>query len=309
MCTILEDSEIKAECDSHNDYEAHVIESMAKMTSYLSSKHVPKVKLAGSNPPVSQSSSQGQVKPPKVNLPTFDGKCFELATVLPVDKSFSCGQSVIGRCPKLEYLMRLLKVSAAKAVKGFAVVQANYKPVLERFGHTRLILDPHIRSLIHLVRLSSNDATSMGKFYDEVIGHVRSLESMGEKFNSETLASVLVHPIVVKLANNVVEKWELELNEDKANQDRMEVKTLFTFLEQLIRAKECSQPPSLDSKALAKENPGNRFKFNWSQKSSTSALCATTQEGKCVTCYKNHGLKSCQFSVIACQRKILKNNI
>ena len=57
------------------------------------------------------------------------------------------------------------------------MVQANYKPVLEilkeRFGHTRLILDARVRSLIHLPRLSSDDATSMRKFYDEVIGHVR----------------------------------------------------------------------------------------------------------------------------------------
>ena len=64
---------------------------------------------------------------------------------------------------KLEYLMRSLKGSAAEAVKGFAVVQANYKPVLEilkeRFGHARLILDAHVRSLIHLPRLSSDDAT------------------------------------------------------------------------------------------------------------------------------------------------------
>ena len=74
------------------------------------------------------------------------------------------------------------------------------------------------------------------------------------------------------------------------------MKTLFTFLEQLIRAKESSQPPFLDSKAPAKENPGNRgnrFNFNRVTKSSPSALCATTQEGKCVICYKNHGLKSC----------------
>ena len=42
---------------------------MAKMTSYLASKHVPEGKLAGNNPPVSQSSSQIQVKLPKINLP------------------------------------------------------------------------------------------------------------------------------------------------------------------------------------------------------------------------------------------------
>ena len=109
----------------------------------------------------------------------------------------------------------------------------------------------------------------MCKFYDEVIGRVRSVESIGEKFNSETLAPVLVPLIVDKLPKEVVEKWELELNEEKAKQDYVEVKTPFTFLEQLIRAKESSQPPSLDSKAPAKENPGNRenrFTFNRSQK-------------------------------------------
>ena len=53
-----------------------------------------------------------------------------------------------------------------------------------------------------------------------MIGHVRSVESMGEKFNSETLAPVLVPPIVDKLPKKlVVEKWELELDEEKAKQD------------------------------------------------------------------------------------------
>lgn len=37
MCTMLEDAEIKAECESHKDYEVCVIESRAKMTSYLAS--------------------------------------------------------------------------------------------------------------------------------------------------------------------------------------------------------------------------------------------------------------------------------
>ena len=300
MCTMLEDAEIEAECESHNDYEMRVIESMAKMTNYLASKHVPEAKLAGSNPPVSQSPSQVQVKLPKINLPTFDGNVLSWQPYYQSIKVSIVDNPSLADVQKLEYLMRSLKGSAAEAVKGFAVVQGNYKPVLEtlkeRFGHTRLILDAHVRSLIHLPRLSSDDATSMRKFYDEVIGHVRSVESMGEKFNSETLAPVLVPLIVDKLPKEVVEKWELELNEEKAKQDCVEVKILFTFLEQLIRAKESSQPPSLNSKVPAKENFGNRenrFKFNRSQKSSTSALCATTHEGKCVICYKNHGLKSC----------------
>lgn len=75
------------------------------------------------------------------------------------------------------------------------MVKENHQPVLEalkeRFGHPRLILDAHIRSLIHLPRLNSDDALPMRKFYDQVVGHVRSVKSMGEKFNSDTLAPVL----------------------------------------------------------------------------------------------------------------------
>ena len=54
--------------------------------------------------------------------------------------------------------------------------------------------------------MSSDDATSMRKFHDEVIGHVRSVESMGEKFICEPLVPVLVPPIVDKLQKVVVEK-------------------------------------------------------------------------------------------------------
>ena len=157
---------------------------------------------------------------------------------------------------KLEYLMRSLKGSAAEAVKGFGVIQENYQPVLEslkeRFGHPRLILDAHIRSLIHLPQLNSEDALSMRKFYEQVVGHVRSVESMGEKFRSETLAPVLVPLIVDKLPKKVLEKWELEISDHK--EDYVKVKTLFAFLEQLMRAKESSQPPSLQLKSPAQEN-------------------------------------------------------
>ena len=122
--------------------------------------------------------------------------------------------------------MRSLKGSAAEAVKGFAVTQENYQPVLEslkeRFDHPRLILDAHIRSLIHLSHLNSKDALSMRKFYDQLVGHVRSVESMDEKFRSKTLAPVLVPLIVDKLPKEVAEKSELEIGDHK--EDYVKVK-------------------------------------------------------------------------------------
>ena len=76
----------------------------------------------------------------------------------------------------------------------------------------------------------------------------------------------------------------------------MKVKTLFAFLEQLIRAKESSQPPSLQSKSPAQENSWNHgahSKSNPSRKYSTSALCTTAQGRACIVCGKNHWVWSC----------------
>jgi len=56
--------------------------------------------------------------------------------------------------------------------------------------------------------------------------------------------------IVDKLPKRVVEKWELETGEHK--EDCVAVKTLFTFVEKLLRAKESYQLTSLESKLLYK---------------------------------------------------------
>ena len=95
-----------------------------------------------------------------------------------------------------------------------------------------------LRSLIHLSHLNSEDALSMRKFYDQVVGH---------EVPFRDLTPVLVPLIVDKLPKGVVEKWELEIGDHK--EDYVKVKTLFAFFEQLIRAKESSQPPSLQSKS------------------------------------------------------------
>ena len=105
MCTMLEE----VECQSRKDYEERVIESMAKMTSYLASEHVPEVKLQGSNPPVSQSPSQVQVKLPKINLPTFDRNVLSWQPYCQSSKSFGSGQSVIGKCPKIRVFDEIAK--------------------------------------------------------------------------------------------------------------------------------------------------------------------------------------------------------
>ena len=77
---------------------------------------------------------------------------------------------------------------------------------------------------------------------------------MGEKFRSETLAPVLVPSIVDKLPKGVVERWELGIGDHK--EDYVKVKTLFAFLEQLIRAKESSSLPLFHQSPLHRKTVG-----------------------------------------------------
>ena len=129
------------------------------------------------------------------------------------------------------------------------------------------------------------------KLYDQVVGHVRSVVSMGDKFESETLAPALVPLIVGKLPKRFGKKWELEIGDHKEH--CVAAKTLFTFFQQLIRAKGSSQPPSGESKPPAKGVSHVNFKSSSPRRSSTSALCASTEVKEGCVCRKNHHVWSC----------------
>ena len=110
---------------------------------------------------------------------------------------------------------------------------------------------------------------------------------MGEKYNSEILAPVLVPLIVDKLPKKLVEKWELEIGDKK--EDCLPIKTLFSFLEQ--KAKESStQAPNVDHNPPKSVLTAGFPKNPWFKRSSTPALCSSTQteEKLCVFCGKDH---------------------
>ncbi|KAJ7379457.1 hypothetical protein OS493_015238 [Desmophyllum pertusum] len=112
------------------------------------------------------------------------------------------------------------------------------------------------------------------KFYDQVVGHVRSVEAMGEKFNSEILAPVWFHSLLTSYQQVLLEKWERDI-------------------EQVIRAKESSQLPSVESKPLVSDSAwkDSTPKSYPPRRSTTSALVASNQE-ECSKLVIH--LKSCQ---------------
>jgi hypothetical protein len=197
LCTFLKDEEIDQECQEHHEYEKKVLDCMAKIAVYVKSKEKSQLVSTTEGNKPSKPSTNVQDKLPKIELPTFDG---DILTWQPYFQSLKVSiieNTSLADVQKLEYIMRSLKGSAAEAVKGFAVVQENYKPVLEslqqRFGKSRLIIDAHVKGLLHESRLTSDDAVSMRKFYDKVIGHIRSVDAMGDSLKQKSLHQFLCH--------------------------------------------------------------------------------------------------------------------
>ncbi|CAB4013360.1 Hypothetical predicted protein [Paramuricea clavata] len=269
----LEDSEIDSECAAHNEYEMRVMDYMARMTKYLSvNTHAENSNWSNESGSSLGSTCKVQVRLPKIELPTFDGDILCWQSYYQSVKVSIVDNSALADVQKLEYIMRSLKGVAAESVKGFSIVAENYESVLstlkERFGHSRLILDAHMRGLIHLPGLSAEDATSMRVFYDKVVGHVRSVESMGEKYSSETLAPVLVPLIVDNLPKKLVEKAK----ESSTQAPNVESKT----------------PKNISLKEGFHKNPSFRRSSTLALRSSTQ-----TQEKECVVCGKDHNVWSC----------------
>ena len=138
LSTCLGDTEIDNECAAHSEYAIKIMDYMARMMQYLSvNKHV---ESSNESRPSAGSTSNVQVKLPKIELPTFDGDILCCQSYYQSVKVSIVDNSTLADVQKLEYIMRSLRGAAAESVKGFSVVVENYEPVLltlqERFGHS-----------------------------------------------------------------------------------------------------------------------------------------------------------------------------
>ena len=135
LSTYLEDTEIDNEFAAHSEYEIKVMNYMVRMVQYSSvNKHVESSNESGSS---TGSTSNVQVKLPKIELPTFDGGILYWQSYYQSVKVSIVDNSTVADVQKLEYIMCSLRGAAAESVKGFSVVTENYEPVLstlqERF--------------------------------------------------------------------------------------------------------------------------------------------------------------------------------
>ena len=89
-----------------------------------------------------------------------------------------------------------------QAVTGLTLANSNYteelKILKDRFGNVQQIVSSHIEKLANLSNISSDSSlTKNRKFYDQIVSHVRCLDSLNIK--SDSYSALLVPIIMGKL--------------------------------------------------------------------------------------------------------------
>ena len=178
----------------------------------------------------SVTSSGADVKLPKLDLPSFDGKVEKWMFFW---ESFDAcvNKSDLPEVQKLTYLRSLLKGDAAKAVEGLALTACNYKAAVDllsaRYGRPEKLKFIHIQSLLHL------EGSNLVSLRDSLLPHIRSLEALG--VGGDKYGVILTPLVLSKLPESVRMEWA---RDSEGHED--DLKYLLEFLDSEIRRLERS---------------------------------------------------------------------
>lgn len=134
----------------------------------------------------SANKDKSDVKLPRLELPKFTG---ELTEWQPFWDRFEAlvDQSELPVISKFSYLQSLLKGEAMSVIQGLALTSVNYKVACDllkgRFGRPERIIFAHVQGLLNVSVMprvkGGNHVESLWKLQDQLLMHVRSLESLG----------------------------------------------------------------------------------------------------------------------------------
>lgn len=182
-------------------------------------------------------SSYVKAKLPKLTLPKFKGEITKWNSFWDTYESAIHVKQDISKIDKFNYLNSLLEGSAARAIQGLTLTNANYDAAIEilheRFGKPQQIIAAHMDELLK-VPVTSGDKTSSLRFlYDKISVHVRGLSSLG--VSAKQYGSLLIPIIMSKLPSNI----RIEVARKTSN-EVWDMEELLKIIQTEIEARELS---------------------------------------------------------------------
>ena len=143
-----------------------------------------------------------QIKLPKLVLKRFHGNITKWCSFWDTFEAAIHKNSKVATTDKFNYLNSLLEKTAAEAIAGLAITNANYEEAITilktRFGNNQMIVNKHMDDLINMAPVYSNhNLRGMRQLYDLVEVHVHGLKALGVP--SESYGSLLSSVVMNKV--------------------------------------------------------------------------------------------------------------
>ena len=233
----------------------------------------------------SHDSRKVEARLPKLELPKFSGNVKEWPSFWDQYKAI-VHDTDIPKITKFTYLRSLLLGEASDSIKGLALTDKNYEIACDlwedRFGRKEQIVFAHIQDLMNLSVPSKYNVSSLRKVEDELLSHVRSLETYN--ITGDTYGVILTPLILSRLPPDLRLEWA---RNGAGHESDLEF--LLSFLKLEIQRRERSQTfRELRSPVVAEEKRKPH--------AATAAALQTRSESvnnQCNICHKGHPTEKC----------------
>ena len=192
----------------------------------------------------------------------------------------------ISKVDKFNYLHSLLEGTAASAIQGLTLSEANYDSALEllkgRFGNPQQIICAHMDELLKIPACTNEHPASLQLVYDKINVHIRGLSSLG--IESEQYGSLL---ILTKISNEIRLRIARESRSEVWKLDE-----LMKVIREEVEARETSEGSKVSQLNLPVSS--NRRQVS-GQRSipSASTLVSNEVHVQCAYCDGSHYSASC----------------
>jgi len=227
------------------------------------------------------------VKLAAIDIPKFSGLYSEWKPFFDMFSALVHSNNKLDDVKKFFYLRAALSDDAENAIKCFQTTAESYQlawnSLVERYNNNKLLVQAHTKSLFELEPVRQESASQLRKLYDSILGHIKSLETLGQSPNA--WGSLLIHLIISKLDRDTVRQWEIE----SPRSEVATIKTLLDFLQTRFRMLEAIESSS-SLKYLSEVKATVGMKRGAIKSTSFAALV----QFQCYYCKQNHTIYRCQ---------------
>ena len=248
---------------------------------------------------------KAQVNLPKLNLPTFSGDHIQWAEFRDLYEASVHEREDLPEVAKFSYLLRLLRGDASACISGLAVTDANYNAawnmLCDRYDRPGRAKRAHLKSLLNLPSPQPN-ARSLRQFYDEVMKHVRGLETLG--VSKEEFGFVYVEMVLTKLPKEVTMELARVLDMES---EKLSLTDVLDMLKREVSVRECVDSTT-DTSTSTKPRPSSNPAKPTGNVGTASALVCHNERSSCVFCDGQHKSYSCP-GVMTMDRNVLLSTV